>query len=489
MKNKDMSKEIDRVIEFLNEINTVPRQSRHMEQIQPWLIEWGKSHGLEVETDEIRNVLYRVPATPGYENAPILILQGHMDMVCEKRPEVEHNFQKDPVISWRDGDWLKAKGTTLGADNGVALAMFFDLLTDPEAEHPPLEVLMTTDEETGLTGALNLQPGFLKGKILLNLDSEDEGRFTLGCAGGRDTDLFLPVEKETLPAGFKVFELKVGGLAGGHSGVDIHTGRANANVLLVRILREAVDSFEGARTGGLKGGRAHNAIPREAVGLLAVKEEYCGALEDFAARAQKILKDEYTPIEPNLFVSVTPLEPAACAGELFSAECSSRILDALRLIPHGVKAMSTRVEGMVDTSMNFAALATEENEIKVLTNRRSALTSRGDDLSAAMVSLARLYGGRWEMDNGYPPWEPRENSPLADRCLSVWKNVFGEDAEVEVIHAGLECGIIGSIFPGLDMISFGPTIKNPHSPDEKMFIPSVGRVRLFFRELLKSYKP
>ncbi len=489
MNNNDMKQGTERVLGFLDEMNTIPRQSEHMEKIQPWLMEWGQSRGFEVETDAARNVLYRVPATPGYEDAPVIVLQGHMDMVCEKRPEVEHNFQKDPIVSWRDGEWLKARGTTLGADNGVALALFFDLLTDPEAEHPPLEVLMTTDEETGLTGALSLQPGFLKGKILLNLDSEDEGVFTLGCAGGMDTNLFLPVDREALPPGYKVFELKVGGLAGGHSGVDIHTGRANANVLLVRLLREALERFEGSRIGGLSGGRAHNAIPREACGLLGVKDAHCGALEGFAGRAQKVLQDEYLPVEPNLFVSVTPVEPDGPAESLFSPESSSRILDALRLIPHGVKSMSTRVDGMVDTSMNFAAMSTEKDGVKILTNRRSALESRGSDFSALMVSLARLYGGSWETGNGYPPWEPREESPLADRARMVWKQVFGSEAKVEVIHAGLECGIIGSIFPGLDMISFGPTIMNPHSPDEKMFIPSVGRVRLFLRELLKSYRP
>ncbi len=479
-------KAINRVLEIMDDINTIPRQSYHLEKIHSWLMDWGRSHGFDVKTDEALNILITVPATPGYENAPIVVLQGHMDMVCEKRPDVEHDFQNDPIISWRDGEWLRAKGTSLGADNAIALALSFELVTDSDAGHPPLEILITSDEEPGLIGAQNLQPGFLKGSVLMNLDSEDEGVFTIGCAGGMDTNIFLPIGREAVPAGYEVRELVIGGLEGGHSGVDIHIGKANANVLLVRAVREIADAIPGLRFGDLHGGTAHNAIPREARATVAVPFDRLGdlkkALETFAAT----VKVEIEAIEKNFETTLAPVELPPMG--LFAIADALRVIDALRLIPHGVKAMSTEFEGVVDTSMNFAVLRSEERQVKVLTNRRSAVMSRGTDFSETMFGLARLYGGTYKTGNYYPPWEPRSSSEVLERGKRIWKELFGSDPEVEVTHAGLECGAIGSRFPGMDMISFGPTILQPHSPDERMHIPSVGRVRTFFRELLKSYK-
>ena len=482
----------DRVIEILDEINMIPRQSGHLELIHPWLMNWGRSRGFEVETDDALNVLIKVPGTPGYENAPTVVLQGHMDMVCEKRPDVEHDFQKDPVISWRDGDWLKAEGTSLGADNAIALALAFDLVTDPSAEYPPLEILITSDEETGLVGAQNLQPGFLKGSVLMNLDSEDEGVFTIGCAGGMDTNLYLPVAREAVPAGYVFRQLVISGLEGGHSGVEIHAGKANANVLLARALRELSDAVPEFRIGELEGGTAHNAIPREAHAVVAVPSGKIGDLEKALRNFSSVVKLEIEAVEKNFSAGLEVVDSAGSArvpkAGLFAPLDAGRLIDALRLIPHGVKAMSTELEGVVDTSMNFAVLKTEEAQVKVLTNRRSAVMSRGADFSETMFALARLYGGSYETGNHYPPWEPRSSSDVLDRGKQIWTELFGEEPEVEVTHAGLECGAIGSRFPGLDMISFGPTILQPHSPDERMNIPSVGRVRTFFRELLKSYK-
>jgi dipeptidase D len=476
----------DRVLEIMDEINMIPRQSHHLEKIHPWLMEWGRSRGFEVQTDKALNILIRVPATTGYENTPTVIIQGHMDMVCEKRPDVEHDFQTDPILSWRDGDWLRAEGTSLGADNAIALAMAFELVTDPDAEHPPVEILITSDEETGLVGAQNLEAGFLKGSVLMNLDSEDEGVFTIGCAGGMDTNLTLPVGREAVPPGYEVRELTIGGLEGGHSGIEIHVGKANANVLLVRALREFLDAIPELRVGDLKGGTAHNAIPREARAQVAVPfgrlDDLKEALEIFAAA----VKLEIEAVEKNFSASLLPSQ--APSFGLIAVSDASRVVDALRLIPHGVKAMSTEIEGVVDTSMNFAVLRTEESQVKVLTNRRSAVMSRGADFSETMFGLARLYGGTYETGNQYPPWEPQSSSDILDRGKRIWRELFGNDPEVEVTHAGLECGAIGSRYPGLDMISFGPTILQPHSPDERMLIPSVGRVTTFFRELLKSYK-
>lgn len=476
----------DRVIGIMDEINRIPRQSCHLEKIHPWLMDWAQKHGYDVDTDEVLNIVIRVPATPGFENAPTLILQGHMDMVCEKRPDVEHDFRTDPIISWRDGEWLRAKGTSLGADNAIALALFFELVTDPDAEHPALEILITSDEETGLVGAQNLKPGFVKGTVLLNLDSEDEGVFTVGCAGGMDTNLTLPVEREKVPAGYEVRTLEVGGLEGGHSGIEIHVGKVNALVLMLRGLRTILDTVPEARVGGLSGGTAHNAIPREATAIVAVPAGRAGELETLITELESVLRGENAQVEKGLFMKLSPGD-APEYGLLTSGD-SGRIVDALRLIPHGVRNMSTVIDGMVDTSMNFAVLRTGEKEVKVLTNRRSAVMSRGADFSETMFGLARLYGGTYETGNHYPPWEPRSESDVMDRAKKIWADMFGSEPEVEVTHAGLECGAIGAIVPGLDMISFGPTIMQPHSPDERMHIPSVGRVREFFRALVRSYR-
>jgi dipeptidase D len=476
----------ERVLALMDEINMVPRQSHHLEKIHPWLMEWGKSRGFEVQTDKSMNVLYRIPGTPGYENAPTIILQGHMDMVCEKRPDVVHDFQNDPIISWRNGDWLRAKGTSLGADNAVALALFFDLVTDPGAEHPPLEILITSDEETGLVGAQNLQSGFIKGKILLNVDSEDEGVFTIGCAGGMDTNISLPAGREKVPPGYLGFKVSIGGLEGGHSGVEIHLGKANANALLVRLLRELMNGIAEIRVGNLHGGTAHNAIPREASAVVAVPAGRAADLNRLVGIFKTTVTSENAVMEKTLTVKA---EETDIPGDgLFGVIEAGRIVDALRLIPHGVKYMSAELKGVVETSMNFAVLRTELSRVKVLTNQRSAVTTRGADFSETMFGLARLCGGTCETGNHYPSWEPKSGSDLLERSKRMWTSLYGTEPAVEVPHAGLECGAIGSCFPGLDMISFGPTIVQPHSPDERMFIPSVGRVRTFFRELLKSYK-
>ena len=476
---------IERVLSIMDEINQVPRQSLHLEKIHPWLMEWGRSHGFETTTDGVRNILMRVPATPGFEKAPTIVLQGHMDMVCEKRPDTEHDFQNDPIVSYRDGEWLRARGTSLGADNAIALALFFDLITDPEARYPALEILITSDEETGLVGAQELSPDFLKGKVLLNVDSEEEGVFTIGCAGGMDTNLTFPVEYGSVPEDFLNFSLEVGGLEGGHSGDEINEGRANSNVLIARALRNVLDALPEARIGKISGGSAHNAIPREARAVIAVPSGLEAALKSLIADLEAVLKSENAAVEKNLFLKLG--EAVLPPEGLFEPAAASRLIDALRLIPHGVRRMSAELEGVVDTSMNFAVMKTEGGVVKVLTNRRSSVMSYGNDFSATMFGLARLCGGTYETGNYYPPWEPAASSDVLERCKSIWKGLFGEEPIVEVTHAGLECGAIGAKYPQMDLISFGPTILQPHSPDERLFIPSVGRLRTFFRELLISY--
>ncbi len=481
-----MSDPTNRILEIFNAINTIPRQSHHLEKIHPWLMNWGREHGFSVSTDDVWNILIKVPATSGYEKAPIIILQGHMDMVCEKRSGVKHDFQNDPITSWQDGEWLRAKDTSLGADNAIALAIFFDLVTDTESEHPELEILITSDEESGLVGAQNLKPDFLSGNILLNLDSEDEGIFTVGCAGGMDINLSFPVRLQPVPKGYAVRRIEVGGLEGGHSGTEIHLNKANANVLLTRVLNNIFDVIPEAFAGEISGGTAHNAIPREARSLVAVPLNHLTRLEELISESGAVLRNENTAVEKNLFLKLSKDEIPKKG--LLSPHDSKKMLDTLRMIPNGVKHMSTDVKGIVETSMNFAILYTEGSAVKILTNIRSSVMSRGDDYVMIMKSLARLCGGTCTTGNHYPPWEPRKQSELLNQARRIWKKVSGKDSIVEITHAGLECGAIGSHYPDMDMISFGPTIIQPHSPDEKLHIPSVGRISIFLRELLKSFR-
>jgi len=444
---------------------------------------WGKRRGLRVRSDTAHNILMEVPATSGFEDAPAIVLQGHMDMVCEKRPDSQHDFRKDPIISWRDGDWLRAKNTSLGADNGIALAMFFELVEDREAEHPALEILITSDEESGLIGAQKLKKGFLSGGVLLNLDSETEGVFTIGCAGGIDMNLVFPIKHEAAPKAYAVRGLLIGGLEGGHSGIEINAGKANANVLLVRAIRELNLAVPELRVGELNGGSARNAIPREAGAVLALPKSHLPIIQSALEKFSGAVAEEFGDAEKNFFAKLEEASPPQRG--LISLAHQARLVDTLRLIPHGVRKMYS--DNLVDTSMNFAVLRSKKGAVEVLANRRSARLSRGVDFSDITAGLARIYGGSFSTGNYYPSWEPNEDSDVLKRSRRIWADIFGTECEVELTHAGLECGAIGERFPHLDMISFGPTILQPHSPDERMNLPSVGRVRLFLRELLKSY--
>jgi len=474
---------IKRVLDIFDEINKVPRPTGYLERIHPWLMNWGRQRGLRIRSDTAHNVLMEVPATSGFANAPTIILQGHMDMVCEKRPDARHDFRKDPILSWHDGDWLKARNTSLGADNGIALALFFELVEDTEAEHPALEILITSDEESGLIGAQKLEKNFLSGKVLLNLDSETEGVFTIGCAGGMDINLVFPIRRGAVSDAYSVRKLLIGGLEGGHSGTEINTGKANANVLLVRAIREFNLAVPELRIGELNGGSTHNAIPREATATLALPKSRLGTIQSALNTFSDTISEEFGDIEKRLFAKLE--EASLPQGGLVTPAYQERLIDTLRLIPNGVKAMY--LDDLVDTSMNFAVLRSREKTIEVLANRRSARPSRGADFSDIIRGLARIYGGSSRTGNHYPSWKPNENSDVLKRSKSIWAELFGAECEVELTHAGLECGAIGERFPNLDMISFGPTILQPHSPDERMHIPSVGRIRLFLRELLKSY--
>ncbi|PID27710.1 MAG: aminoacyl-histidine dipeptidase [Candidatus Cloacimonadota bacterium] len=476
-----MDNKTKKILDIFEEINKIPRKSKHEEKISKWLCDWAEKNNFEYKTDEVLNVFIKVPASQGYEKSPIIVLQGHMDMVCEKTPESPHDFSKDAIKHIFEGDWLHADQTTLGADNGIALATAMAIALDEAVKHPELELVFTIDEETGLTGANTLDASYINGKILLNIDSEDEGVFTVGCAGGRDTHIRLPTEKSELEEDETVYLLKVGGLLGGHSGVDIKKQRANANKLLARVLNEI--SF-GSRIIEIAGGTAHNAISRDAQALIAVKEKLKvkEKIEEFG----KIFRNEFKPAEKKVYVYLEASDKKI--SEAFTEETTEKVINLLLALPHGIIAFSAELEGLVETSCNAATVITHEDYVEIKTSQRSSVMSRLDAITFKIEATAKLAGAKVESGNGYPAWQPDTESPLLAKCVKTYEELFDKKPVVEIIHAGLECGVIGSKIEGMDMISLGPTIKNPHSPDECLFVPSVKKIWDFLVRLLESYK-
>ncbi|MCX6554236.1 MAG: aminoacyl-histidine dipeptidase [Candidatus Aminicenantes bacterium] len=474
------------ILALFEEISAIPRCSKNEEKIAAYLLDWAKKNDLVAKPDKVGNVLIRVPGTPGYEKTATVVIQGHMDMVCEKTADSPHDFAKDPIrFVFADG-WLKADKTTLGADNGIALAMAMTLALDKKAAHPPLELLFTVDEETGLTGANALQGDFIDGKILLNVDSEDEGVFTVGCAGGRDTHITLPLQYEDPPAGYVMTRLKAGGMTGGHSGVNINEERANAIRVLVRTLLQLQKETD-LRIADIAGGTAHNAIPRDAWADIFFAKDSFKNLEKTVADWDQVFRKEFKNTDPNLKLSLEPM-PETTGKRALTAESSPKICNLLFALPHGVAAMSTDIHGLVETSNNLANIKIRNSKLEVITSQRSSVMTRLHALTTRIEIIGRLAGAEVVSGNGYPSWQPNMESPLLARCQKVYESLFGKKPHVEAIHAGLECGIIGDKKEGMDMISFGPTLKNPHSPDEKIQVESIGKVWDFLVELLKSFK-
>ena len=491
-----MHPKTQQILEVFEEINKIPRRSKHEEQISIWLQEWGRSRGFEVKTDSLNNVLIKAPATAGYENSPTLTLQGHMDMVCEKCKDSRHDFSRDPVRCICDGDWMRGDGTSIGADNGIALALGLVLAEagkKGEIGHPPLELLFTVDEETGLTGARGLEAGFFEGKVLLNLDSEDEGVFVIGCAGGQNSLITLPVEWELLDFEkedfFGFFRLSVEGLEGGHSGVEINKQRANGIQLLslaLTGLRERIGA-ENVRLVLLNGGSVHNAIPSTAEAFVALHREKLEKAEKAVSGLRKEFQAEYAKTDPGLILNLEEIGREIIfevAGDkipreevssirVFSAGIEEKLIELLLGLPHGVYRMSETIQGLVETSNNLATVRTTENEITIVSSQRSSNNPRLAEISGKVEAIAKLAGAWIEHEPGYPAWEPDLKSELLLKCKQVYTETFGEEPEIKVIHAGLECGIIGSVHDGMEMISFGPTIKDPHCPSERIFIPSI----------------
>ncbi|MBI5558682.1 MAG: aminoacyl-histidine dipeptidase [Deltaproteobacteria bacterium] len=471
------------VLHHFEQISRIPRCSGQEEKVRDFLRQWAGNLGFAAKCDGAGNLLVTVPASPGQEAAPVIVLQCHMDMVCEKDQDSSHDFAHDPLRLCYDGEWLRAAGTTLGADNGAGLAIAMAMAEDTKLVHPPLELLFTVDEETGLNGAASLQPGFFSGRALINLDSEDEGIFTIGCAGGRDSCLFLPVRYEKFPSSAIPYEVRVHGLQGGHSGINIGEQRGNANVLLARLLsglRQRTDLC----LASLAGGSAHNAIPREAVACFTAPAAAGTLLEEFVRQWRLTLRQEYVN-EPGLAVAL--VRGVKAPDHVYSAAATDKLLDLLAAAPDGVMAMSREVKGLVETSVNFATIGEKDGEICLLFSQRSSKEESLRWLTRGIESLARLAGCRIMTSQGYPGWQPDMQSDLLARARKVFQEHFGKEAGIEIIHAGLECGIIGAKYQGMDMISIGPTIRNPHSPDERLHIPSLAKIAEFTGALLASY--
>ncbi|MCP4149999.1 MAG: aminoacyl-histidine dipeptidase [bacterium] len=475
-----------KVLECFEELSKIPRCSKNEDQIAEWLVNWAKEHSFEYKIDKVKNIVIKIPATPGYENSPITVIQGHMDMVCEKTPDSTHDFSKDPIKFVFEGEWLTADKTTLGADNGIAIAMAMVMALDKDVVHPPMELFFTVDEETGLTGVNAMEPGFIEGKLLINVDSEDEGVFTVGCAGGINSHLTLPLEFEDVPAGYKQYKIKAGGMKGGHSGIDIALGKANVIRILARSLGQIKDENIDIRIADVKGGSAHNAIPRDSEAVVFIPESDAQKAKDIIAEYTKIFNTEFKNTDPELAVTIE--ENNDDYKKVTSAAKTDKVIEFFQVIPHGVEAMSSDIEGLVETSNNFANVKIEDDKVKVLTSQRSSSTTKLKAHTARVESTGKLAGGEGYSSGGHPPWQPNMDSPLLAKSIKLYEKMFDKKPAVEIIHAGLECGIIADKNPGMDMISIGPDLRFPHCPDEKIHVGAIGKVWDFIVELLKELK-
>ena len=470
------------VLHYFEEICQVARTSKKEEKMIEYLKNFGQQHQLETLVDEAGNVLIKCPATPRMENRKTVVLQSHIDMVCEKNNDVQHDFLTDPIETVIEGDWLRAKGTTLGADNGIGVATSLAILADNTIEHGPLECLFTVDEETGLTGAFALKESFMNGDILLNLDSEDEGEIFIGCAGGIDTVAQFTYQETNVPADYFCCKIQVKGLKGGHSGGDIHLGRANANKILTRFLNQVFTKYD-AYLCEIDGGNLRNAIAREAHAIIALPEADKHALRSdlniFTAQVQA----EYSVTEPDMQLLMESEPTHAIA---IDRDTTHRLLQALYAVPHGVFAMSQDIEGLVETSTNLASIKMRpEHVISIATSQRSSTASSKDDIANMVRIVFEMAGAHVTHSEGYPGWKPNPHSEILKIAVDSYRRLFNTEAKVKAIHAGLECGLFLNKYPALDMISFGPTLQGVHSPDERMLIPTVDK---FWQHLLDILK-
>ncbi|WP_181303995.1 aminoacyl-histidine dipeptidase [Rufibacter sp. XAAS-G3-1] len=463
-------------------LNSVPRPSKKEERVIKFIQDFGNSQGFDTITDEMGNVIIRKAASPGMEDRQTVILQSHLDMVHQKNADTEFDFNSQGIDMYVDGDFVKAKGTTLGADNGIGVATMMALLVSRDIAHPPLELLFTIDEETGMTGAMGLKGGLLKGSILLNLDTEDDRELTIGCAGGVDVTAAGSYSEENIPFDFAAYRLSITGLTGGHSGMDIHRGRANANKLMNRILYQAADKFN-ARVHSIDGGSLRNAIPRESFAEIAVPEARADVFEQFLLKQAEILQSEYAQTDPNLQLLA---EPADLPEAAISYDFQNQLLRALYACPNGIYRMSPAIAGLVQTSNNLARVQVKDGTYSIQCLTRSSVDTEKSDLAQAIQSTFELVGASVTQKGAYPGWTPNPDATIVKTMTNLYRELFQETPHVNACHAGLECGILGTHYPQLEMISFGPNITGAHSPDEKVQISSVQKFWGFLLETLKQ---
>ncbi len=471
--------------EYFYGITQVPHPSKKEEKIRAHVREFATSNNFEFVEDEVGNIVIKVPATPSYENAPTIVIQGHIDMVCEKNKGTDHDFDIDPLKIYRDGDWITAEGTTLGADNGIGVAAGMAVATDDSVIHGPLELLCTVDEETGMTGVNALQPGFITGKTLLNLDSEEDGAFYVGCSGGQDTRGYFELNYIDSDSSLTSYELMLTGLKGGHSGLDVANGRANAIRLLAQLLNriEAEVEFE---LSAISGGSLRNAIPRESEVTMLINPTDEAKVKEIA---DKFIADtllEFSVNDPGLEIEFNKKDTNE--EKVFTKEFVSNLIKVLISAPHGISAMSPDIPGLVETSTNLATIGIIDNQLVVGTSQRSAIGSAKWHVSNMVKAIFEL-GGAEKVDtgDGYPGWQPNMDSQLLKTSKEVYKENYNAEPEIKAIHAGLETGLLGAKYPGIDMISFGPTIEGAHSPDERLNIPATAKFYDLVKAILLRY--
>ena len=465
-----------------HKLTQIPRPSKKEEKIAEYLYAFGKSLGLETIKDEAGNIIIRKPATPGMENAKGVILQGHMDMVPQKNADKKHDFENDPIEAWVDGEWVKARGTTLGADNGIGVAMGLSVLESKDLKHGPVEVLITTDEETGMTGARALKPDILKGEILINLDSETEGELYVGCAGGLDATATISYREKEVPAGYAAMKLNVKGFKGGHSGMDIILCRANANKVAARVLLPLLRDY-GVKLSDIEGGNLRNAIPREAFATILVPEAKLSEVEARIAEIKGIIKKEYAGTDPDADIF---MEKTVAPKKYIEEKDALNAVKAVIACPDGTERMSDEMPGLVETSNNMAIVKSENGQFTVKSLMRSSVDTAKDFLAEKMRAVFELAGGEVKFDGGYSGWAPDSSSEILHLMKDIYKKMYGNEPKVMAIHAGLECGILGGTYPHWDMVSCGPTIMSPHSPDERVNIKSVEKCWNFLKEVLEN---
>jgi dipeptidase D len=457
--------------QWFEQICAIPHPSKHEHALSQYIQQWAKAQGLEVVEDKVGNLIIRKPATPGMENCKIVVLQAHIDMVPQKNADKVHNFETDPIEAYVDGDWVKARGTTLGSDNGIGMSSALAVLGSKDIKHGPLEVLLTIDEEAGMTGAFGLEAGYLEADILINTDSEQEGEIYMGCAGGVDAQISVPMSWQAPEQSNASFSMTMSGLKGGHSGVNIHLGRGNANKLLARFLFKYSDEL-AIELVSFTGGSLRNAIPREANMTFMLPSENVAALKQAIDTFQALVHEELAIADPGMLLTLAEIAmPAKVMGE----EAQNTLIDLLHASPNGVIRMSDEVEGVTETSLNIGVISTEDESVEILCLIRSLIDSGREEVAGMLTALANLSGASIDLSGAYPGWKPDTSSPVMAIVRETYNDIYKKDPTIMVIHAGLECGLFKEPYPHMDMVSIGPTIRYPHSPDEMVNITTVGQ--------------